>query len=422
MLHILFPNLFPSLDESTEAFVAGPINSIRSNKIEGLDNLGPRYTWSERPAYLHLDAIEFKDIRGGIICYYNPPVHSVGNPGLDAYLEAIKIVSDNKGEFQFLILYGGADPVHAGGDLKESLSKLDKTIETRKEMEAIGAQAEDIDALFNWGDMRLEKGFALYEAVRSLSEDVRLISLCGGGTRFGGSAEIALMSDYLVGDSRSRMCFSEAMIGLIPGWSGVGRALTKAGLLNAKFMAMTSTEVKALQLREIGVYNLVVEIPLPFPKLERTGDKEGDTGRYWDALQRHNDETSLLLLPKALELGVCPKGDIPVLEEENRKKLSTVGEIAEQVARRKDPETYRGLWEKPLAEVRERISTLGRPLAPQSIEALEGLFSGYDPSRFSEKEFVRAEMEADARLYRDPRFMAEIIATLEGKVANFKED
>jgi enoyl-CoA hydratase/carnithine racemase len=401
--------------------MAGPIDSIRSDKIEGLNNLGQRYTWSEGQAYLHLDAIEFKGARGGIICYYNPPVHSVGNPGLDAYLEAIKIVSENRETFQFLIFYGGSDPVHAGGDLKESLSKLDKTIEAKKEMEAKGGGAEDIDALFRWGDLRLEKGFSLYNGVRSLSRDVRLISLCGGGTRFGGSAEVALMSDYLVGDSRSGICFSEAMIGLIPGWSGVGRTLTKAGLLNAKFMAMTSNEVKAHQLGEIELYNLVVEIPLPFPKLERTDDKERDRARYREALQKHNDEASLLLLPKALELGVCPEDDIPVLEEADKKELATVEEIAEQVARRRDPETYRGLWGKSLAEVREEISTLGRPLAPQSIEALEGLFSVYDPSRFDEKEFVRAEMQADARLYRDPRFRAGIIATLEGKVANFKE-
>ena len=402
--------------------MAGPIDSIRSNKIEGFNNLGPRYTWSEGKAYLYLDAIEFKGARGGIICYYNPPVHPVGNPGLDAYLEAIRIVSENREAFQFLIFYGGADPVYAGGDLKESLSKLDKTIETRKEMESKGAKAEDIDALYRWGDMRLEKGFILYNGVRFLSKDVRLIALCGGGTRFGGSAEVALMSDYLVGDSRSGMCFSEAMIGLIPGWSGIGRTITKAGLLNAKFMAMTSTEVKADQLREIGLYNLVVEIPLSFPKLERTDDKEGDRARYREALQRHNDEAVLLLLPKALELGVCLEDDIPVLKEAKRKNLATEGEIAEQVTSRKDPETYRGLWGKPLAEVKEQIATLGRPLAPQSIEALEGLFSGYDPSRFGEKEFVRAEMEADARLYRDPGFRAGIIATLEQKVANFKED
>jgi enoyl-CoA hydratase/carnithine racemase len=402
--------------------MTGPIDIIRSNKVVGFDNLGPRYAWSEGQAYLYLDAVQFQDAKGGIICYYNPPVHSVGNPGLDAYLEAIRIVSGNKGQFQFLILHGGCDPVHAGGDLKESLSTLDRTIETRKEMEERGASAKEIDALYSWGDMRLEKGLALYSGIRALSDDMRLVALCGGGTRFGGSAEVALMADYLVGDSRSGMCFSEAMIGLIPGWSGVGRTLTKAGLLNAKFMAMTSTQVKARQLREIGIYNLVVEIPLSFPKFEKTDDKEGDRARYQEALQKHNDEAGLLLLPKALELAVCPTDDIPLLEEASRKNLAAEGERAQQVARRKDPETYRGLWGKPLADVKERIATLGRPLAPQSIEALEGLFSGYDPSRFDEKEFVRAEMEADAKLYRDPRFRAGIIATLEGKVANFKED
>ncbi len=402
--------------------MAGPIDVIRSEKVEGLENLGPRYTWSEGQAYLYLDAVQFQGVRGVIICYHNPPVHSVGNPGLDAYLDAIRIVSGSKDEFQFLIFYGGCDPVHAGGDLKESLSQLDKTIETKKEMEAKGAKAEDIDALYRWGDMRLEKGFTLYSSVRSLSEDLRLIALCGGGMRFGGSAEVALMSDYLVGDSRSAMCFSEAMIGLIPGWSGVGRTLTKAGLLNAKFMSMTATEVKAHQLREIGVYTLLVEMPLSFPKLERTDDKEGDRTRYQQALQKHNDEAGTLLLSKALELAVCPIDDIPLLEEARRKNIATEEEIAQQVDRRKDPETYQGLWGKPLAEVREQIATLGRPIAPQSIEALEGLFSGYNPSRFDERQFVRAEMEADARLYRDSRFRAGIVATLEGKVANFKED
>jgi enoyl-CoA hydratase/carnithine racemase len=402
--------------------MAGPIDSIRSNTVERLTHLGSRYEWSEGQTYLYLDAVQFRGAKGGIICYYNPPVHSVGNPGLDAYLEAVGIVSENKGQFQFLIFYGGCDPVHAGGDLKESLSKLDRTIEKRKEMERSGASVEEIDTLYNWGDMRLEKGFALYSGVRALSEDVRLVALCGGGTRFGGSAEVALMADYLVGDSRSGMCFSEAMIGLLPGWSGVGRALTKAGLLNAKYMAMTSIEVKAPQLEEAGIYNLEVEIPLPFPKFEKTGDKEGDRARYQEALQKHNDEVGMLLLPKALELAVCPLDEIPRVKAPSRRELTTEGEVAEQVARRKDPETYRDLWGKPLAEAKEPIAKLGRPLAPQSIRALEDLFSGYEPARFNEKEFVRAEMEADARLYRDPRFRAGIIATLEQKVANFKED
>lgn len=402
--------------------MAGPIDSIRSAQIEELNYLGSRYVWSEGTAYLSLDAIEFKGVKGGIICYYNPPVHPVGNQGLDAYLEAIRTVSGDRISYRFLILYGGADPVHAGGDLKESLSRLNETIGKKREMQGKGFTAQDMDSLFTWADMRLEKGFTLYGSMRSLSEDVRLIALCGGGTRFGGSAEIALMCDYLLGDSRSGMCFSEAMIGLIPGWSGVGRMLTKAGLLNAKYMAMTSTEVKAPELREIGIYNLVVEIGFPFPTFQRTGDREEDRGRYQEALQIHNDEAGRLLLPLALEFGICPQTDIPAAKDGKKQNLSSEEEIDEQVTRRKNPETYRGLWGRPLAEVNEQISSLGRPLAPQSIEALEELFSGYDPSRFDERGFVRAEMEADARLYRDPRFRAGIIATLEQKVADFKED
>jgi enoyl-CoA hydratase/carnithine racemase len=402
--------------------MAGPVDIIRSGKVEGLNYLGQRYAWSEGESYLYLDAVQFQDTKGGIICYHNPPVHSVGNPGLDAYLEATKIVSEERDEFRFLIFDGGCEPVHAGGDLKESLAKLDTTIETRKEMERRGAPAEEIDTLYTWADIRLEKGFTLYSGIRALSEDVRLIALCSGGTRFGGSAEVPLMADYLVGDSRSGMCFSEAMIGLLPGWSGVGRTITKAGPLNAKFMAMTSAEVKAPQLREVGIYNTLVEIPLPFPTFERADDKEGDTARYQGALQRHGDEAGMLLFPKALELAVCPMDKIPLVEEARRKHLATEGEIAERVARRKDHETYRGLWGKPLQDVRQQINILGRPLAPQSIDELQKLFSGYDPSRFDEKGFVREEMEGDARLYRDPRLRTGIIATLEQKVANFKEE
>jgi len=175
-------------------------------------------------------------------------------------------------------------------------------------------------------------------------------------------------------------------------------------------------------LREIGIYNILVEIHLPFPKFERADDEALDRTRYQEALQKHGDEAGMLLLPKALELAVCPMEKIPLVKEARRKDLATDEEIAEQVARRKDPETYRGLWGKPLKEVRQQINILGRPLARQSIDELQKLFSGYDPSRFDEKGFVRAEMEADARLYRDPRFRAGIIATLEQKVANFKEE
>jgi enoyl-CoA hydratase/carnithine racemase len=398
----------------------GPIRLVRTGTIPQYQNRGPMYEWSGGKAYLMIDRVTFKDKGGAILCYYNPPVHQVGNPELDAHLEGLDKVLEKKGDLEFLILYGANDPVHAGGDLKESLNRLDRTLELKKEKEASGASAEKIDELFDWADNRLKKGIALHGKIRKISEYLRVVAVCGGGTRFGGSAEIALMADVLVGDSRSGMCFSEATIGLLPGWSGVARTLIKAGLTNAEYMALTAREVKAKQLEEIGTYNAIVDIPLPFPKREKTDDPEADKARYQEALEAHNEQTGLLLLPKALELAVCSEKEIPGVSEQNRATLATGDEISQEVTRRSDPENYSHLWGRPLREVKDEIAQMGRPLAPQSVEALTGLFEQYEASRFDEVSFVETEMYADARLYRDPRFRAGLIGTLEQTVTDFR--
>ena len=399
----------------------GPIQLVRSDKIAGYTNLGPIYEWSEDKAYLIIDQITYDKKQGAILCYCNPPVHQVGNPGLDAFLKGLDKVYEERNELDFLILYGANDPVHAGGDLKESLNKLDKTIENKNEKEANGASAEEIDKLFEWADNRLRKGIGLHGTIRKIAEHMRVVAVCGGGTRYGGSAEIPLMADFLVGDSRSGMCFSEAMIGLIPGWAGIARTLIKAGLTNAEYMAKTSKEVKADQLKEIGTYNVVVDIPLSFPKRQKTDDPASDKANYMKALEVHNDDTGLLLLPKGLELATCPVEDIPKVNEKERRTLATKQEITLEVTRRKNPENYSHLWGKSLREVKEEIAKTGRPLAPQSIEALTRLLEGYDPSKFDENSFVKREMEADAGLYRDTKFRAGLIATLEQRVADYRE-
>jgi enoyl-CoA hydratase/carnithine racemase len=401
--------------------MSGLIQIVQSGKVAGLTKLDQLYEWSEGRASLILVAVSFRGSKGSILCYTNPPVHQVGNPGLDAYLEALEILSQRSTEYSFLILYGANDPVHAGGDLKESLTKLDATITQKKELEAKGASAEEIDGLYDWGDKRLGKGCALYRSMRNLSKEMRVIAVCGGGTRYGGSAEIPLMADYLVGDSRSGMCFSEAMIGLIPAWSGAGRTVSKAGAINAKYMSMTGSEIKAHRLKEIGMYNLVVDIPFPFPKRKKTDNPEANKARYREALQKHDVGTGFLLLPKALELVVCAEGDIPVAKEDERLSLADEDALLAEIARRSNTATYKGLWGKQVKEVKEQLSTLGRPLAPQSVEALETLFFDSDPSRFVEEAFVEAEMKADARLYRDPRLRAGITAMLEQKVADFRD-
>ncbi len=398
----------------------GPVRLVRSNKIEGYENLGPIYEWSEGKAYLIIDRVTCNGRAGAILCYCNPPVHQVGNPELDAYLEGLERVLEHRDELDFLLLYGANDPVHAGGDLKESLTKLDETLELKKQKEQSGAPEQEIDTLFDWADTRLKKGIALHGRIRRIAGHLRVVAVCGGGTRFGGSAEIPLMADVLVGDSRSGLCFSESMIGLLPGWSGIARTLVKAGLTNARYMAMTAKEVKAQQLKEIGTYNEVVQVPFPFPKRQKTDDPDADKARYQEALEEHNEKTGLLLLPRALELAVCPLTEIPMLDENERAVLATEEDIAREIAGRTDTGNYTHLKGRPLREVNDEIARIGRPLAPQSIEALARLFEGYDPARFDEISFVKQEMEADARLYRDPRFRAGILGTLEQRVTDFQ--
>ncbi len=399
----------------------GPIRLVRSDKIAEYENLGPIYEWSEGKAYLTIDRVVYQGKPGAVLCYYNPPVHQVGNQWLDAYLEGLDKVFEKRDDLEFLIIYGANDPVHAGGDLKESLNRLDTTLEIKKEKEKAGAPAEEIARLFDWADNRIKKGITLHGSVRKIAGYLRVVAVCGGGTRFGGSAEIPLMADYLVGDSRSGMCFSEAMIGLIPGWSGVARTVVKAGPTNAEYMAKTSKDVKADQLRGMGIYNIVVDTPFSFPKRQKTGDPGADKAAYLGALETHNDDTGFLLLPKGLGLATCPAEEIPKISEKERLTLATKEEISLEVDKRNDPENYSHLWGKPLREVKEEMVRIGRPLAPQSIDALNNLLKDYNPSRFDENTFVKNEAQADSRLYRNPRFRAGLIATLEQRVADYRE-
>ena len=164
----------------------------------------------------------------------------------------------------------------------------------------------------------------------------------------------------------------------------------------------------------------MVDIPFPFPKRQRTDDPEADKAKYQEDLEIHNDETGMLLLPKGLEFGTCPAEELPTVDDQKRQNLSTKENISNEVERRKNPDNYSDLWGKSLREVAEEMATMGRPLAPQSIEALNSLIEGYDPSTFDENSFVEKEMKADARLYRDPRFRAGLIATLEQKVGDYR--
>jgi hypothetical protein len=75
---------------------------------------------------------------------------------------------------------------------------------------------------------------------------------------------------------------------------------------------------------------------------------------------------------------------------------------------------------KPLRDVKDEIARLGRPLAPQSIEAIDRLLGTYDASTFDEEQFIHKELQADAALYRDPRFLEGLSALLDQRVPDFR--
>jgi enoyl-CoA hydratase/carnithine racemase len=355
------------------------------------------------------------------MCTTNPPVHQIGNPALDAMLTALAAL-EAQGDAEFLILTWPCAPVHAGGDLKESQTNLETTEAARDELEAKGAPRQEIEALYHWADGRLDKGQALYRAMRKLGDRLRTVAVCGGGLRFGGSAEVNLMADLLVGDSRSGMCFSESMIGLIPGWAGVGRAVTKAGADNARWMAGSAAQVGAADLLRIKIYDALVQIDEPLPRMERTGDKETDKARYLGALTAHDERVWPLLLAEGLHLATCPAKGLPRRDQAERVVLASHTQLEAEVGRRAAPKTYRDLWGMSLKEAREPLAKLGRPLAPQSIAELEALFASVEGGEFDEDTFVEQEKLADARLYRDRRLARGIAATLDQKVTDFRTD
>ncbi len=402
----------------------GPAKIVRSGDIPNYEYLGPLYEWTEGNAYLLVDRVKYRGKEGAVFSYNNPPVHQMGNPALAAFLAGFDALDPHEADLWFVVLHTACDPVHAGGDLKESLSQLKASNAERERVTAEGGSAEDIYALFSWGDARIDKGFALYSKFREWGDKMRTIATCGGGTRFGGSAEVPLMCDEIVADSRSAMCFSESQIGLIPGWGGVGRAITKAGPANARAMAATARIVKATDLEIIGIYNEVLLTGAPLPKKQRTEDPEADKTRYLAALQRNNDEMGKALLTAALDKGTDNAG-ATFMEPFRRKTLIPQQEVDVEVTRRAAPQTYADIWGKPLKEVKDTIAEIGKPLAPQSIEKLDALIAGVDKSSWdgeAEAAFIRAEGRADGELYRDPRFQEGILATLEQRVADFREE
>ena len=105
----------------------------RSDAINGYDHTGILYEWKKDKAYLAIDSVRFRGSNGAILYYHNPPVHQIGTTALYAFHEGLDRVMEKSETLDYFIVYGPNDPVHSGGDLKESLEKLKRSLRAKEE-------------------------------------------------------------------------------------------------------------------------------------------------------------------------------------------------------------------------------------------------------------------------------------------------
>ena len=342
---------------------------------------------------LFLLTIEVDGKRGAILHFENPPAHQMDTQVLYGYASALERIEKQKNELSFLIFSFAPDAIHAGGDLKETLANLH-----RKEG-------------YRWADRRLLKALSLYKRVRALAQHMRVVSLLAGGEYYGGSAEFVLWADYILGDSRSSICMSETTIGLIPGWGGVARLITKSGYLNARCLVGTARKTSSRELKAIGVLNKVIEVPFPLSQKDTTPQK----------VQEYAQKTLTMLFSDAFGTVSSNAWDNRIVSSADRVVLMNEIELQKEITRRSNPQTYKMLWGKSLADVKNEIATYKKPLAPQSIRVLDLLFASFESLDFDEECFYRMEMRFDAALYRNPLLVEGIRATLHKTVPNFHQ-
>ncbi len=80
------------------------------------------------------------------------------------------------------------------------------------------------------------------------------------GVVFGGGFELALTADLIVADKRSRFCFPELRLGIIPGFGGIPRLERDLGNAVVRDLLLTGRSLRAQRALEVGLVHQVVPV------------------------------------------------------------------------------------------------------------------------------------------------------------------
>lgn len=332
--------------------------------------------------YVTLRTAECGGIRGLVLRYANPDprkLHAIDEQGMIEMFAALEKIECLAGEggAEFLVFHGTCDPVHAGADITQFAGNPDYVVIRG----------------------HLQRGTELDIRLKALWPRLRTVAVFNGD-RYGGSVEWPLFCEYGVADVRTRIQFSEVHLGIIPGWNGVLNVLLKSGAQNAVYMGATGNPVSAAQMLQMGLVQRVVETPPPPQKNEVPAEQ-------WPALwAQYCADCEGKLLEAALELAAGNEAPAP----RSGFELASEGALAEEIERRTDAQAYRALSEGIAAELAAadpadpevpktlakkaavEVAKLGKPLAPQAVEAVRGFVDRW--AGMPEGELLRRFAEA----------------------------
>jgi enoyl-CoA hydratase/carnithine racemase len=332
--------------------------------------------------------------RFGVLLYYANPdprkLHAVDERGMLELFQAVATVEEQavlpaeSGGLSFLVLYGAYDAVHAGADITEFAGEPD--------YERLRAH--------------MYRGVELDARIKALWPRLRTVGvLCGN--RFGGSVEWPLFAQYGVADTATTLQLSEVTLGILPGWDGILNVMFRSGSDNALYMAATGNPVSGTQLLETGLVHALVES-------DSAPDRQLSAPEaYAVAWQAHAERSQQRLLDAALQLATAQStaaaGATPA--------LSTPEDLEAELARRTAVEPYQTLRDHILLQVEgiapdqqeaelkrlgklamSELGNLGKPLAPNAVEAISGFVEQYrelSAAELTERTLELGRHEAD---------------------------
>lgn len=159
--------------------------------------------------------------------------------------------------------------------------------------------------LDEWNSAAPDPAAAAYrhDAVAALQQFRGPVIAAVNGPAITGGLEVVLACDLIVASEHARFADTHVRVGLLPGWGGSVRLLSRVGIARAKELALTARTLNAEEALRLGLINHVVphEELLPFAQaMAREMLKaEPQSLKAYKALL---DEESLLPMAQAMAL------------------------------------------------------------------------------------------------------------------------